>query len=609
MNKNKPLSVAIRLLSLCLFCIPLHSLASSEFAGVYGGTFSATFDNGEFAMYVDAHGKMTVMGYDTIDEEGYKGEDIPVADDGSFNFDTNLGDSVVGLFTPTGVSGTYTGPDGPGTFAGVKSPPSGFFEIAGGLYEGTMSGSFVDEGTAGTFAGDLTVTVDAVGSGFMYADVNLFVGGVFQENVQIGALVSVDPAGNVTGTLPDNVAVAGTMNTNAFTGTGTFLEPPPDTVNGTWNISRVGVLYKPINALAVLADANGNTAPEFAALVFDKNTLSYNVHVKDSSTGDVVRVIDFGQIKAVAMDVAPDQNGNGVDEIVVLGIESITSIRAQVRDGLTGDLLRSISFAAQFVPVAIGVIPNVDGAGAVGVVVLGVNASGDVRAQIKNALTGALITTVQFATNFPPKFMGVVPDVTGDGIPELAVLGIDVIGTVRVQLKDITTGMRIRWIQYARSFPPLDMKVVPNADGTGAPAISVLGKNTTTGRVRVQTKYAATGTLVGATGFVFFSPTYEFRFFTVVRDVSGNNADELAYLGVNVTGTVRVQVKDTFLASLIRQVFFAQTFPPKGFASGESANGNNTDDLFVLGKNANGVHRVQVKDPLTASQIGTYFVP
>lgn len=606
MNKNFSQFSLILVTAILAAVTPRAVEAGSEYTGVYHGTFSATFDDGEFSLFAHPDGTFTVMGVDAIDEEGFIEDNVAIAGNGSFNFNTDLGDTVTGSFTGNGVSGTYTGPDGPGTFAGTRSAETGLFEEPGGFYEGTTAGTFVDGVINGTFTGLVSVSADAAGGGYFYVDLTLFVGGAMVDTGQTGGPITVDSAGNVNGTTADGLTVAGTIDLATMTGSGTVIRP--GTVDGTWMISREDVLFKPFSALVTLPDANGTGSPDIATLLFDTNAGVCSLIVKDGADGGDILSVDFGGVRPIAIDVVPDINGTGRAEVAVLYRDAEANIRADVVDSGDGAFIRTVNFAPAFDPRGFGVVPDAPGGPALAT--LGVNIGGDVRAQVKTALTGSLVATVQFAPNFPPLFMTVTPDVTGNGVSELGVLGIDAMGNVRVQIKDAALGTLLHWIQYARTFSPFGMTSVANADGAGNSAISVLGVNFADGRVRAQTKFVATRMSVG-TGFISFSNQYAPFGFTSVSDGNGNNADELVYLGVNpTTNQVRAQVKDVLARTLLRQVFFATTFPPKDFEAGADINGNTVDELYVLGRNANnGNNRVQIKDTLSAAQIQAIFFP
>lgn len=97
----------------------------------------------------------------------------------------------------------------------------------------------------------------------------------------------------------------------------------------------------PPTGLAVLADLNGNGAPEIAVLS------GLKVQIKDAKdTALPSKTISFfnSAYQARALSVMPDSNHNGFDELTVLGVQKNGKITAQTRDSSTAELLFSDTF-------------------------------------------------------------------------------------------------------------------------------------------------------------------------------------------------------------------------------------------------------------------------
>ena len=85
-------------------------------------------------------------------------------------------------------------------------------------------------------------------------------------------------------------------------------------------------------------------------------------------------------------------------------------------------------------------LPDMNGNGSPEMAVLGVHEAGYILAQIRDIQTGLLINNVFFNQHFPPQDFAVVPDISGNSVPELGVLGRHEIGYVLMQLRDASTG-------------------------------------------------------------------------------------------------------------------------------------------------------------------------
>jgi len=363
--------------------------------------------------------------------------------------------------------------------------------------------------------------------------------------------------------------------------------------------------------MVALADVNGNTFADVAVLSTDAATGKNWVYVKDGSTGNLIRKIGFlTGYTPVAMAVVPNVAGSSTaaEEIAVLAVNSATgAVKVQVKDAKNGAVVKTIAYATAYVyaPKFLTVVPSVGGTAASELAVLGVhNTTGVVRAQLKDASSGAQVGNVMFSTAYAPVDFKTVPGVA----PKLAVLGVNgTNGKVLVQVRNAATDTLVRKIFYAPAYAPKALGVVRG--GGGGIKLAVLGVNGTNGKVLVQVKKLIDGSLAKN---VFFSPAYAPVALDVVPNYGGGSTvNELAVLGVNGTnGKVLVQVKDASTASLIKTVYFSKGFPPKALAVFADISGNGKPELGVLGAKAVfGGKQVQIKDGLAGSLVGTIPIP
>lgn len=97
---------------------------------------------------------------------------------------------------------------------------------------------------------------------------------------------------------------------------------------------------------AVIKDTNGNKVPDIAVLYTEFGQPS--VGIKDAKNDQVLlntlRFLD-SNYDPKEISVSPDLNGNGYNEITVLGTrKSNNAIKAETRDSKTGELLNNVAF-------------------------------------------------------------------------------------------------------------------------------------------------------------------------------------------------------------------------------------------------------------------------
>ena len=94
----------------------------------------------------------------------------------------------------------------------------------------------------------------------------------------------------------------------------------------------------PLTGVLALSDINGNGFADVGVV----QAGSVLVDVRDGLDDALITVINFGTDPGIAIEVIDDINGNGAEEIAVLGLRPSGQIRVQVRDSLTGASLNTI---------------------------------------------------------------------------------------------------------------------------------------------------------------------------------------------------------------------------------------------------------------------------
>jgi len=228
------------LIGLVALIFPLCGHALGEFAGIYFGTFMGT-GSGHFAALVRANNTAVISFYDQLDEQGAIVKAIPVNTGGTFSFPLEA-DTVAGIFTETGVSGTSQGPGTNVTFSGTKAPFTGPLEAAGGYFsgsklQGTVTCGGVPQGTVVSGTIDLLVAAD--GMAYMFGVTNLDGALLGVE----GGFFDVSDNGIISGTLLDGTKITGLVNLGVPGATGELLfNDGYCTAQGDWVAPRVEVL-------------------------------------------------------------------------------------------------------------------------------------------------------------------------------------------------------------------------------------------------------------------------------------------------------------------------------------------------------------------------------
>lgn len=118
-----------------------------------------------------------------------------------------------------------------------------------------------------------------------------------------------------------------------------------DTSTGQWlGTINLGRNYPPTQLLS-LSDLNGNGSDEVVAFGQRFNGGNQKAQVKDSATGELIRLMFFDR-NAANQDLVscPDLNSNGAEELAMLGRRSDGLLKAIVKDAASGERLAVVRF-------------------------------------------------------------------------------------------------------------------------------------------------------------------------------------------------------------------------------------------------------------------------
>ena len=197
---------------------------------------------------------------------------------------------------------------------------------------------------------------------------------------------------------------------------------------------------------------------------------------------------------------------------------------------------------------------------------------------------------------FPNELMGMVslPDISGNGIPEL---GVVVPGNTRVHIRDAMTGDLLNDIDFG-SDAAFDLAVLPDLNASGSPEIAILQQQLS-GQVRVQIRDSQSGNSVSG---LWYGLQYQPIRMTVIPDYSTNGSPEIAVLGQEFgTDAVRVQLRDSSTNAFVDNIFLGTQSVASDLVSVTDTSGNGIPEMGILGVlKDNGQVRSQIWDADTA---------
>ena len=360
----------------------------------------------------------------------------------------------------------------------------------------------------------------------------------------------------------------------------------------------------PFTGLAAVSNIGDSGAPELGVALSG----SLNGQIRDASSDGLIRNLTYnGSRTPVDIGVA---DINGSPALAVLVQNQTTNVAwVEVRDALTDTLVKDVWFPIGFTPIALAVMPDMNGNNVSELAVLMTKDSdGRTWVHIKDASTLASINSVWFPTGYEALDLEFVPNVDGNPGPELAVLTTkDADGRAWVLVKDAQTGNYVKSVWFEAGYTPRDLAVIHDLDTNGASELAVLMRRDIDERAWVHMKDALTGSYVRNE---WFSPGFSPSRLEIVPDLDGNFRDELAVLMTkDADGRAWVHVRDPSILGLVREVWFQGTFAPKDFAVLANMDANPGSELAVLGVTNGGLLQVEIKDANTRAFINLVNFP
>jgi hypothetical protein len=365
--------------------------------------------------------------------------------------------------------------------------------------------------------------------------------------------------------------------------------PPPATPQSRKSILSVG-------------DVDGNGYPDMAALLSGNN----QVHIRDAQTDELTTSHEFGSDPVLDLVVLPDIDNSGRAEIAVLQQQSSGQVRVQIRDSLSGNVVRNLFYGANYTATSMQVVGDYNGNGFPEIAVMGSDANDAIRVQVQDAATGTILDNVFLGNQGFGKDFVAVSDTSGNSVPELGILSV-LKGNdqVRMQLWDAMDASFQTNVWFGSVYQPQSMITMPDINANGSDEIVAVGVDPATQNVRVQVRDSAST----ATHYnIWLGNTNQAVDVALVNDINGNGYPDLAVLLKTPAGTGRVRVQDGLNGAFIRNLFFSAVTNPTGLTVMPDYSGNGFEELAALGENA-GVQHVQVLDTSSGAQVNRIDFP
>ena len=359
-----------------------------------------------------------------------------------------------------------------------------------------------------------------------------------------------------------------------------------------------------LEAIVGLPSIGGGPAPDLAVTVPGSGRVS----LVDASTSAVFRNLNFGADPLVDLDVVPDVNGGGNPEVAVLQQRASGQVRVQLRDTGDSSLVRNLWYGNTHRPISMALFSDFNNDNALGtreLGVLGVNASDAVRTRIVDTGDGQVVSNVYFGSNGIAHDVVRIGEYSGNGIPEAGVLRtIRSTGQITMQVRDAQSAAYQNNVAFGNVYEPLRVISIPDVSGNNIDEVVMLGVDPLTQTVRVQTKDSSSNTPLHN---IWMGNTNRAIDIALINDVNGNGRRELAVLLERPDGSGSARIYDSGDGTFIKNIFF-RISNPQDLAVLADFSGNGSDELAALGT-YDGVRRIAIRDTSDGAPLNRIDLP
>jgi len=330
-----------------------------------------------------------------------------------------------------------------------------------------------------------------------------------------------------------------------------------------------------------------------------QNHQGANVFIRNS-TGDVPEAVSYSQLSST-----PDINGNGTAELAALYRRGGRAAKVIVRDSKTKQRLNTLTFnRANAHPLGIAAVNDLTGEGAAEIAVLFRESNGQGVVQIRDALSGNWIGQLPFVGyGWDVKALTSL-DLNNDGVTEIAVLAVTDDGrAVGVQIRDAITKVQRRWVGFpaVTGAQYLDLSSLPDINGNGTPELALL-RQRPNGRVEVLIKDSASKATIRTV--TFNSQDLTPLGIAPLNDINGNASPEVALLLRKANGQGIARIRDALTGQWIHQIPFVGKAWDVLALTSQDSDRDGVSELSVLAvKDDASAAGVQIRDAATREPV------
>tara|TARA_R110000737_G_scaffold256229_1_gene265125 strand:+ start:177 stop:3377 length:3201 start_codon:yes stop_codon:yes gene_type:complete len=360
-----------------------------------------------------------------------------------------------------------------------------------------------------------------------------------------------------------------------------------------------------IKALAVNFDINENLVPDvffFGSLSSGKQVVMFYDGFSGEKTG-VLYIPNW--FSAIQLQAISDINGNGFNDMAVLGTTSDGKKAWLAFDAMTHQILSAVTFPTWFQPNKLSVVPDFNGNNKDEVLVLGQTSDGKKLWMLHDSGLKSEIARYVYPSWYSPTAMSIIKDTDGNSKPEVVSNGTSNDGRVVWMLHDLHAKQELSAVKQAPWFNLVNLQQLSDVSGNSLEDVVWLG-NTTDGKNFFKIADANTATVDST---YIYPNWYTPIMITSQQDSNGNGYAEIVSLGTTSDGKKAWQAHDAKTKAVTAARVFPAWYQPQSLKVIPDVNGDDVQDVLVLGATTDNKTVFMVHNGVSGDDIKTIILP
>ena len=356
---------------------------------------------------------------------------------------------------------------------------------------------------------------------------------------------------------------------------------------------------------SVLLDINQNGKPDIhlrGTLSSGKKAVLFYDSLTGTQTGAVFIPSWFNSMQ---VEVLADVNGNGFNDLVILGTTSDGKKAWMVFDAKTGSIISSVVFPSWFQPNTLAVVPDSNDNNKDEILVLGQTSDGKKVWMLHDSGSKAEMNRYIYTSWYSPAQIRVVKDTDGNNQPEVVSNGVASDGRSVWMLHDLYSKAQLRAVKQPAWSTLNQLQKLDDVSGNTIADIVWLG-STTTNRNFFRIEDANTGALDST---FIYPGWYIPSMIASQEDSSGNGYAEIVTLGTTSDGKKAWQAHDAYNHSISAAKVFPAWYQPQTLQVLPDVDGDGIEDILVLGSTSDGKSVIMVQSGVDGTDIKLLVLP